>query len=168
MGVLRNLKPAVLLVAMVIIQGCVTQSAVPVRDTGGASSSTSQSTTSSALPKPGSAGESKTEPSPGPSASWKPDTQARATLPAVIQLLERARELMANNAWDDAILAAERGLRIDARNPALYLVLAKSYTALGQAGKARLFAEQGRSLSHSDSEIKHQFDDILAVLPQAS
>ncbi len=165
MNVMYRLCGLPLLFVLIVLQGCATSSSAPVSDVGRIPPASSTPAKPSV---PESTGGSVDESHAAPAPSWKPDTQARTTLPAVIQLLQRAQELMANYAWDEAILAAERGLRIDARNPALYLVLAKSYGALGQTGKARLFAEQGRSLSYSDAEMKSQFDDILAELIHAS
>lgn len=152
-----------LLLGAILVQGCATQSPAPVSERG-ALPDRGVTTGSESNAPVVSSGQAKSEPTP----AWKPNTQARTTLPAVVELLQRADQLMSNYAWDDAILVAERGLRIDARNPSLYLVLAKSYAALGERGKARLFAEQGRSLSASDRGIKAAFDEILLQVIPAS
>ncbi|HMW70483.1 MAG TPA: tetratricopeptide repeat protein, partial [Cellvibrionaceae bacterium] len=53
--------------------------------------------------------------------------------------------------YQTAISTAERGLRIDRRAPALYLVMAQSYLALNQPTQAAQFANQGLRFSQSGS-----------------
>ncbi|MGQ9425387.1 tetratricopeptide repeat protein [Gilvimarinus sp. F26214L] len=72
--------------------------------------------------------------SPAPSA---------APVQALNRMLEDARTLVAAGDWQGAIVNAERGLRIDRREPELYLLLATSYRGLAQLDRARQFARQG-------------------------
>jgi len=75
------------------------------------------------------------------------------------QFYAAAAEAQQNEDWQGAIEQAERGLRVDRRQPGLYLILAQSYWQLGQESLATNFARQGlRYLSGSESAIKAQLD----------
>lgn len=67
----------------------------------------------------------------------------RPAVDALQELLGEAREQAMVGNWAGAIASAERGLRIDRRQPELYLLLARSYRALGRPDRARQFAGQG-------------------------
>lgn len=63
--------------------------------------------------------------------------------PAVDGLIEQAGLAYQSGDYQGAIASAERGLRIDRREPALYLLLARSYLELAQPRQADEFARQG-------------------------
>lgn len=63
--------------------------------------------------------------------------------PAVDGLIEQAGLAYQTGDYQGAIASAERGLRIDRREPALYLLLARSYLELAQPRQADEFARQG-------------------------
>src|SRR5690554_5757520 len=63
--------------------------------------------------------------------------------PAVDGLIEQAGLAYQTGDFQGAIASAERGLRIDRREPALYLLLARSYLELAQPRQADEFARQG-------------------------
>ncbi len=149
---------------LALLSACAVQTRAPVEDAGRYPEPPSSSTASPEQAPQAPATATPAEPAP----AWKPNTQARTTLPAVVELLTRADSLMATEQWNNAIVVAERGLRIDARNAGFYLVLAKSYHALGNWGKARQFAEQGRSLARSGTGIRDAFDRLLTDLTAAS
>lgn len=69
---------------------------------------------------------------------WVPERN-----PAVDGLIEQAGLAYQSGDYQGAIANAERGLRIDRREPALYLLLARSYMELAQPRQADEFARQG-------------------------
>ena len=64
-------------------------------------------------------------------------------VPLVEKLIDQSNQSLHSNRFDQAINLAERGLRIDRKEPRLYLVLAKTYSAKGDRQQASYFAEQG-------------------------
>ncbi|HEY6530080.1 MAG TPA: tetratricopeptide repeat protein [Cellvibrionaceae bacterium] len=85
----------------------------------------------------------------------RPASAAPATNVAVSgalgSLVSQAQDAYRAGNYQTAISTAERGLRIDRRAPALYLVLAQSYLALNQTAQAAQFANQGLRFSQSGS-----------------
>lgn len=75
----------------------------------------------------------------------------RAVSGALGSLVTQAQNAYAAGNYQTAISTAERGLRIDRRAPALYLVMAQSYLALNQPSQAAQFANQGLRFSQSGS-----------------
>lgn len=63
---------------------------------------------------------------------------------AVQDLVANAQREYDKGDWQSAVAVAERALRIDRRQPAVYLILAKCYRAMGENGQALQFVEQGR------------------------
>src|SRR5690606_8553894 len=95
----------------------------------------------------------------------RPKTQSAQPLPAVLGLVEQGRRQMQAGNWQAAIASAERGLRIDRREPELYLLLAQGYLALGENARALEFARQGRRYLHeADSALARQLADLQAAL----
>lgn len=79
---------------------------------------------------------------------------------AVASLISEAQRHYQQNNFTAAIATCERGLRIERRTPALYLVLAKSYLQQKQTGQAAQFANQGLRYSISGSEEAIALDAI--------
>ncbi|HMW47191.1 MAG TPA: tetratricopeptide repeat protein [Cellvibrionaceae bacterium] len=75
----------------------------------------------------------------------------RAVSGALGSLVSQAQAAYQAGNYQTAISTAERGLRIDRRAPALYLVMAQSYLALNQPTQAAQFANQGLRFSQSGS-----------------
>jgi hypothetical protein len=75
----------------------------------------------------------------------------KAVSGALGSLVQEAKRAYSNGQYGAAIATAERGLRIDRRTPALYLVMAQSYLAMKQPGQAAQFANQGLRYSSSGS-----------------
>ena len=83
---------------------------------------------------------------------------------ATAQLIADAQEQFQRNDWQAAIAIAERGLRVDRREVRLYLLIAKSYRALGSLDISKQFAEQGlRYVSEPTSAIALEFNRLLTV-----
>jgi tetratricopeptide (TPR) repeat protein len=83
-------------------------------------------------------------------ASAAPATN-RAVSGALGSLVTQAQNAYKAGQYQTAISTAERGLRIDRRAAALYLVMAQSYLALNQPTQAAQFANQGLRFSQSGS-----------------
>jgi len=62
---------------------------------------------------------------------------------AVYDLIRNSQQAYDRGEWESAIAMAERALRIDRRNPEIYLIIAKSYRAMGENPQALEFVEQG-------------------------
>lgn len=89
---------------------------------------------------------------PAPSDGSEQPSQPDPGGAAVLSLIEQSRLALQHGDYNSAIAAAERGLRIDRREPELYLVLAQSYLELGQAAQAEQFA--GRGLRHTPPDSR--------------
>lgn len=84
---------------------------------------------------------------------------------AVERLITEAEQHIADNNWQGAIATAERGLRVDRREPSLYLLLAKSYYALNDNHRAQQFAQQGlRFVTEPTSTIGSELRGILELI----
>lgn len=79
---------------------------------------------------------------------------------AVISLIDQARLAYQQGAFEAAIATAERGLRIDRREPEFYLVLAQSYMSLSNPEQARQFAQQGLRFSPPDSHLYQALETV--------
>lgn len=83
---------------------------------------------------------------------------------ATAQLIADAQRQYQLNDWSAAIATAERGLRVDRRDVRLYMLIAKSYRALGDIDLSKQFAEQGlRYVSEPTSDIALEFNRLLTV-----
>ncbi|MGD8175613.1 tetratricopeptide repeat protein [Marinimicrobium sp. ARAG 43.8] len=82
------------------------------------------------------------------------------TAAAVVSLIDQARLAFEQGDFQGAIASAERGLRIDRREPELYLVLAQSYMTLAQPEQARQFARQGLRFSPPDSHLYQALETV--------
>jgi Tfp pilus assembly protein PilF len=80
--------------------------------------------------------------------------------PAVDGLIEQAGMAYQAGDYHGAIASAERGLRIDRREPALYLLLAQSYLELARPRQADEFARQGLRYTAPGTVL---FDALEAV-----
>lgn len=84
---------------------------------------------------------------------------------ALNQLLMEARRNLAAEKWQAATVNAERGLRIDRREPELYLVLAKAYVGLSEPQRALEFVRQGlRYASNERSPVTVDLRRLQAML----
>lgn len=87
---------------------------------------------------------------------------------ALNQLLAEARRNLAAANWQAATVNAERGLRIDRREPELYLVLAKAYVGLAEPQRALEFVRQGlRYASNEFSPVTVDLRRLQAMLQES-
>lgn len=99
---------------------------------------------------------------PEPQDNVLPDAR---TSSAVANLVSTSQQHYNNGAWDAAIAAAERALRIERRDPNIYLLLAKSYRAIGDTGQALQFLEQGlRYVNSANAVTARELDQLNTVL----
>jgi tetratricopeptide (TPR) repeat protein len=95
----------------------------------------------------------------------EPEPQAQAgPNSAVASLLSQGRAHYQSGAYRRAIASAERALRIDRRNPAVYLLLAENYQRLGNRGQAEQFAQQGLRYSRDDRTLQAALRGVLNAL----
>ena len=122
----------------------------PVVDAGGASASgpTERSPTDRDSSEPDPTDTSRRAVPPpkdvgrGNANTQRADSRAQSQA-ALSGLLSEAERLYDKGQWRAAIAASERGLRIERRSAALYLVMAQSYLELGAPARAGQFARQG-------------------------
>ena len=85
-----------------------------------------------------------------------------AESPAVRSVIDICWDHIGAGRWDDAIAAAERGLRIERRSAELYLVLARAYSAMHDNTQAVAFARQGlRYSNRAPATIGEQLRALL-------
>ncbi len=79
---------------------------------------------------------------------------SRQVLPAVENMIQQCRSSLSANRWQEAIANAERGLRMDRREPHFYWVLAVAYQQLGNIKQAKHFATQGLRYVEDDKALE--------------
>lgn|SRR5690554_264505 len=99
------------------------------------------------------------EPTPEPDAPAQGRTNS-----AVDALLQQGRTQYQGGDYNRAIASAERALRIDRRNPAVYLLLAENYQRLGNSEQAQQFAQQGLRYSRDDYTVDAALRGVLGEL----
>lgn len=92
------------------------------------------------------------------------DSAAERGSSAVSSLIQAARNAYQMGDYSGAIASAERGLRIDRREPELYLLLAQSYLAQARPDQAEQFARQGLRHSGSDTWVSQALKTLLSRL----
>jgi len=81
---------------------------------------------------------------------------------AMERLIVEAQSQLSSGDLQSAIATAERGLRIDRREPQLYYILAKSYYGLDDDYRARQFAEQGlRYVQNPESDLAVALQQLM-------
>ena len=166
------------LVAIVLLSGCATSQMGP-----GSGAPVEDSDTSVRVPgmepqppeRPRTDAQPDTEPTQGEerdNSGWRvvepappPEApvQGRSNS-AVDSLLAQGRSEYRNGDYSRAIASAERALRIDRRNPAVYLLLAENYQRLGNTGQAEQFAQQGLRYSRDDHTVDAALRGVLSEL----
>jgi len=69
--------------------------------------------------------------------------RTKKIIPVVEKLISQSNRELINKQYEQAINFAERGLRIDRKEPRLYLVLSKAYKRDGNRQQSIYFAKQG-------------------------
>lgn len=114
-----------------------------------------------ASPEPDVPGKGAGESERVPEAAPLPEaasTTGRA--PAVTALLDMAREDRAQGRDEEAAVRLERALRIQPRDPSLWLELARIYFDKGEFAMAMQFADKAERLAGFDELIRKQAADL--------
>ncbi len=93
-----------------------------------------------------------------------PTAEASERNPAIVALLNEARSQRAAGKAELAAASLERALRIDARDPAVWLELARVHIDQGDLSAAGQFAEKARRLAGLDEAIAREADKILRAV----
>jgi predicted Zn-dependent protease len=140
----RFIKPILVVVTVMLIGACASNTGpVTVRESAPAQTP-DQTSPQSSLPQ----AESADNQTPNTGAAVTsiqpvvPDSQ-RNPIPLVENLVEQANRAFNFKNYQSAINLAERGLRVDRKEPRFYLVLAESYRALNNKQQSVYFAKQG-------------------------
>lgn len=106
-------------------------------------------------------GKGTATPEPVPEVAPLPEpSSAPGRAPAVVALLEMARDDRAQGRDEQAAVRIERALRIAPRDPELWLALAHIYYDGGDFKSAAQFADKARRLSGFDEGLKKQADAL--------
>ncbi len=99
-------------------------------------------------------------------ASTPVEPQAPDTSPAAAPVRELLADAARARAGGDAARAAaalERALRIDGRNPSIYLALARVRLDQGQPSQAESLARRAMALAPRDGAVAEEADQIIAA-----
>jgi tetratricopeptide (TPR) repeat protein len=88
-------------------------------------------------------------------------TAERSTLPAVNSLINKARGLAAGGKYAEAESTLDRALRIDSRDPNIYLALAEVYIAQGEVEQVAPAARRGLERATDGSVTHARLEEIL-------
>jgi hypothetical protein len=94
----------------------------------------------------------------GPSVIKPPS----APVPLSSELKQQAEQSLQYHRWQQAILFAEHGLRINRKEPFFYWVLSTAYQKLSKMEQSIDFARQGLRYVYGDSELKSQLMSLAA------
>ena len=142
------------LVACIVLSGCTTTTGpVVIRDAGDLpkrpSVSDSSTTQSGSTHKAGGS-----DTSPAVVQPVSPTSQsASSTSPLKKKLLQQSQQKISEQDAQGAIVLAERGLRIDRKEPHFYHVLAEAYDLLANKTQSVYFAKQGLRYAPTGSDI---------------
>jgi hypothetical protein len=90
--------------------------------------------------------------------------QAQPTLvdsPLKSKLLVQSEQRLLDNEPKAAIVLAERGLRIDRKEPKFYEVLASAYAALANKAQSMYFAKQGLRYASTGSDVYRSLEQFI-------
>lgn len=104
-----------------------------------------------------------------PPQTIQPDDEADtppARSSAIDSLLEQGWTQYQSRNYEGALSVAERAQRIDARNPEVYLLMARAKLALYQTAAAEQLARRGLSLSRAGTSVYRDLQALLAQIAQ--
>lgn len=96
-------------------------------------------------------------------AKSMPIYQERApqALPIVERIFNQADAALQARQWQQAIALAEKGLRIERKEPRFYWVLASAYSQLSNKKQSQNFARQGLRYTSKGSRLARQLSAYL-------
>lgn len=86
-------------------------------------------------------------------AILEPQKPISSPPPLVERLVSKARAQLNEQAYQQAITTAERGLRVERKEPRFYWLLSQAYIGLNNREQATLFAKQGLRYAPKNSGI---------------
>lgn len=86
-----------------------------------------------------------------PSVEPVAPTKAAISSPLKQKLIKQSQQQLNNQNFSSAIALAERGLRIDRKEPRFYLVLSSAYHRSGNKSQSVYFAQQGLRYARKNS-----------------
>ncbi len=89
----------------------------------------------------------------------RPDTKKTA-VPIIDRLVNQANRQLITADYKKAITTAERGLRINRKEPRLYLALAKAYRGLQNTRQSSYFAKQGLRYAQKGGVVFSQLKNM--------
>lgn len=137
-------------ILLLVLAACTSSGPVPVRDT-----------VTIPVPEhstPKTQDKSSVQPKIAPLIA-KPHT---APLPLSSELKQQAEQSLQTHRWEQAILFAERGLRINRKEPFFYWVLSTAYQQLSKIQQSIDFARQGLRYASNNSQLKTQLTSLVA------
>ncbi|WP_052481164.1 tetratricopeptide repeat protein [Gilvimarinus agarilyticus] len=162
------------LVAIVLLSGCASQmgpgSGAPVEDSDTSVRVPGMEPQAPERPRPDERPNTDAPQDERDNSGWRVvEPEPEAPVPArsnsaVDALLAQGRSEYRNGDYSRAIASAERALRIDRRNPAVYLLLAENYQRLGNRNQAEQFAQQGLRYSRDDHTVDAALRGVLSEL----
>lgn len=79
--------------------------------------------------------------------------EKRTVIPAVDNMVRLCEQSLSARQWPKAIAYAERGLRMDRKEPRFYWTLAVAYQQLNNVEKSKRFANQGLRYANQGSPV---------------
>lgn len=101
------------------------------------------------------------EPSPPEASAPLPAPLSATHSPAVDALLAKARAQRSAGQFEVATVSLERALRIQPRDPRIWLELAQTRYAADDFGAAEQFAEKARRLAGDDEKLLHDAQRLV-------
>jgi Flp pilus assembly protein TadD len=149
---------------VLILTGCVSTSGpVTIRDSS-VNSSTNSSTTVSTAPETQQQNDNlilKSEQKESVALAQPVSPNQRQTsIPLLDKLVEQANSAFNQQNYQQSINVAERGLRINRKDPRFYLALSKAYKALANKAQSVHFARQGLRYVASESPVKIELQNL--------
>ncbi len=83
----------------------------------------------------------------------KKDNKVALVSPLKLQLLDQSQQKYQQGDLEIAITLAERGLRLDRKEPVFYQVLSQAYEQLGDKTQSQRFAKQGLRYAQQGSRV---------------
>jgi len=101
-----------------------------------------------------------TETKPAPSTTVVPIK----ALGAIDELRQLGQLQLKQAQWSEAIVTAERGLRVDRREASFYWLLAHAYQGLDELNSAAAFARQGLRYTPRNSRLYRDLQALLLTM----
>jgi len=89
----------------------------------------------------------------------RPDAK-KTVVPIIDRLVSQANRQVQAEDYRKAIITAERGLRINRKEPRLYLALAKAYRRLQNTRQSSYFARQGLRYAQKGGDVFFQLKNM--------